>query len=619
MFVIESSTGYSAPGLMVKGLGHYPKSTGLKMKNKKLKPTTSQLASANSKKTSRRRFLRAGAGTGIFSATTLGASRTAHARYGLWDFLGIGGWFEEIDDVLNNPPFPGMTSLVRAKWDHKRRVEFCDRYLSRASRLQSQPRSTDESELASQRYYASFSKCLPSNDRGEVDPSAFEALVESLSSDRAQDIDDITLDSTSSRKLANPQGAFQFQSYGMDGHASRMPASHSISSPELAGEMVEVYWQALTRDIPFEAYSENSLVDQAVQDLNRLSVTPASQANGAVNPESLFRGETPGDLQGPYISQFLWKDYSFGSIDVVQKYQTPRQNQDFMQLVPEWLRIQRGEHPSRTIDFEPQKRFIFNSRSLAEYVHRDVSFQAYQQAALILLRYGPPALAQENPYGTRNNQAGFVSHGAPFILDLVNKASLNALHAAWYQKWVVHRLLRPEAMAGRVHFKFQDGANYDIHEDLLNSDALSLVYQQQGNYLLSQAYPEGSPTHPSYPAGHGCVAGACATVLKALFNESFVIPDPVVATNGGRNLRSHSGVTLTAGGEINKLASNIALGRDAAGVHYRQDGVQGLLLGERVAIDLLREAASAGSEPHFSGFQFTRFDGTTQHIYSDLR
>lgn len=589
------------------------------MKNKSEGASVPQFASDNSRKTSRRRFLRAGAGTGIFSATTLGASRTVHARSGIWDFLGLGRLFRDRDDDFDDSLFPGMNDLLRAELDNERRVTVSNRYFDRALELPVQTRNEDEFSFSGQRYYASFSKCLPSNARGEVEPSAFEALVDSLSFDEAQGIDEVPLASTSSRKLANPQGAFQFQSSGIDGHAIRMPASHRIASAELAGEMVEVYWQALTRDIPFDQYIENDLVDQAIRDLNRLSVTPAGQANGSVNSANLFRGETPGDLAGPYISQFLWKDYSFGSIDVVQKYQTPKPNQDFMRSVPEWLRIQRGESPDQSIDFESQKRYIFNSRSLGEYVHRDVSFQAYQQSALILLRYGSSALADGNPYSNSYNQSSFVSHGAPFILDLVNRAALAALHAAWYQKWVVHRFLRPEAMGGRVHFKTREGADYNIHEDLLDSDALRLVFQQQGNYLLSQAYPEGSPTHPSYPAGHGCVAGACATVLKALFNESFVIPDPVVATNDGRRLRPYAGDTLTAGGEINKLASNIALGRDAAGVHYRQDGIQGLLLGEKVAIELLREAANTIPEPGFSGYVFTSFGGETQLIYPELR
>jgi len=39
-----------------------------------------------------------------------------------------------------------------------------------------------------------------------------------------------------------------------------------------------------------------------------------------------------------------------------------------------------------------------------------------------------------------------------------------------------------------------------------------------------QSYPEGSPTHPAYPTGHGVVGGACITVLKFFFDGTFVIP-----------------------------------------------------------------------------------------------
>jgi len=62
--------------------------------------------------------------------------------------------------------------------------------------------------------------------------------------------------------------------------------------------------------------------------------------------------------------------------------------------------------------------------------------------------------------------------------------------------------------------------------------------------------------------------------------------------------------------QLNKLANNVALGRDMAGVHWRSDAEQGLLLGEAVAISILRDQRSTCNEP-FSGFTFTKFDGTT--------
>jgi membrane-associated phospholipid phosphatase len=127
------------------------------------------------------------------------------------------------------------------------------------------------------------------------------------------------------------------------------------------------------------------------------------------------------------------------------------------------------------------------------------------------------------------------------------------------------------------------------------------------------AYPEGCPTHPAYPAGHAAIAGACTTMLKAFFNESFVIPTPVIAIPDGLALVPYKGADLTVGGELNKLASNITFGRNAAGVHWRSDGIEGLKLGESVAISILTDLRTACPEP-FDGFSFTKFDGATIRI-----
>ena len=118
---------------------------------------------------------------------------------------------------------------------------------------------------------------------------------------------------------------------------------------------------------------------------------------------------------------------------------------------------------------------------------------------------------------------------------------------------------------------------------------LEQLFSKNGSYLLPMAFPEGSPTHPSYGAGHATVAGACVTVLKAFFDESFVIPNPVEASRDGLSLQPYSGTPLTVGGELNKLASNVATGRNIAGVHWRSDAIESLKLGEEVAIRYLRE------------------------------
>jgi hypothetical protein len=70
---------------------------------------------------------------------------------------------------------------------------------------------------------------------------------------------------------------------------------------------------------------------------------------------------------------------------------------------------------------------------------------------------------------------------------------------------------------------------------------------------------------------------------------------------------------LTVGGEVNKLAFNVAMGRDFAGIHYRSDAEAGMKLGEDVAIAMLSDLVRTYTED-FTGFQFTRLDGTPVSI-----
>lgn len=574
------------------------------MDTKKAQPNSQAAAKesevAQAQHSGRRNFLQKSATTGLLTAVaSIATSRPAQAT----DFV----------PTATDPASGGTTRADSvATWRHNSNEQQRLDALAQAAQLD----NNDESLYASSRYVASFTKTLPCNEYGEVEPTAMQALIAAMASGSASDFSAIPLSVSAQRSLANPQGAFKKEPSGLDGHASRIAPSHNFNSAQLAGEMVELYWQAIVRDIPFEDYATNGAVASAVTDLNGLSAPPAASSNGVITSHNLFRGETPGDLAGPYISQFLWQDFKFGSIEVNQQYETPVSNSDFMTTVEHWRLIQRGASPQEALQFRNNKRYIYNNASLAEYVHRDVSFQAYLQAALLLLSYGQAALASSNPYPALTNQGPFVSHGAPYILDLITKAANAALNAAWFQKWRVHRFLRPEALGGRVHFHMTEQRSYDIHADLLDSRALNRIHRKYGTYLLPQAYPEGSPTHPSYPAGHACVAGACVTVLKALFNESFVIPNPVVATNRGRDLNPYIGQDLTVGGELNKLANNISLGRDAAGVHYRQDGIQGLVAGEQVAIALLKEHASSMNETGFAGYSFTGFGGNAVSISS---
>jgi hypothetical protein len=233
-------------------------------------------------------------------------------------------------------------------------------------------------------------------------------------------------------------------------------------------------------------------------------------------------------------------------------------------------------------------------------------------AALILLAGGAP-LSPSNPYLASINQAAFATFGGPQILDVVAYVAVLALRAAWFQKWAVHRRLRPEVFGGRIEAKFTFGRAYPIHGDVLGSTALATVLSQTGSRLLPMAYPEGSPTHPAYPAGHAAIAGACTTVLKAFFDGDAPFPSPVLPDPVGSTLMGYSGPPLTVGGELDKLASNISIGRDTAGVHWRTDGVEGMRLGEKVALAVLADLRATFNES-FVGFTVKKFDGSTVAI-----
>ena len=203
----------------------------------------------------------------------------------------------------------------------------------------------------------------------------------------------------------------------------------------------------------------------------------------------------------------------------------------------------------------------------------------------------------------------------------------------WYQKWFVNRRLRPEEFAGRIHFQESGKRAYPFHADeykkLKSLLARVNAHNDAKSWLLPMAFPEGCPIHPAYGAGHATVAGAGVTILKAMFHEEITFHDLQAcvyrpSADGSKPTMLMPGAPgyddlakqLTIGGELNKLASNISLGRNFAGVHWRSDHEESLKLGEAVAIQVLRETAQTYNER--VSFRVTKFDGT-QVVLSNNR
>ena len=467
------------------------------------------------------------------------------------------------------------------------------------------PTNGDEARYRTK--FANYSKGLTHNALGEVDLPAWESLLHAIETGAPEDFERIQVGG--SARLVNPQAGLAFDMQGPDSHALAMRPAPRFDSAEQAAEIAENYWMALTRDISFVDYEGDWLVEVAASDLSRFSDLRAPKAaGGLVTPSLLFRGVTRGDVIGPYISQFFWKETTFGAETIDRRMRTPAARANYMTSYSEWLAIQCGA-PARPASFDPMPRYIRNGRDLGEWVHIDVLFQAYFEALLVLFHIGAPVDAN-NPYRVSRNQIGFGTLGDPFIASVLCAVATRALKAVWFQKWFVHRRLRPEMFAGRIHNHVSRNATYPIHREILGSSVLEQLFRQNGTYLLPMAFPEGSPFHPSYGAGHATVAGACVTILKAFFDETFVIPDPVEADGDGLRLHAYNGPPLTVGGELDKLASNVAIGRNIAGVHWRSDATESLKLGEEIAIRFLQEEGGCLNES-FAGFSLTRFDGRT--------
>lgn len=453
-----------------------------------------------------------------------------------------------------------------------------------------------------------FAKGLPHNGLGEVDSAAYNQLLKALASGSNEDFEAIPLGGV--RPLRNPQAGLAYDLEGPDSHHLGMRPAPRIDSAEEAGEAAELYWMALARDVHFSDYSADLITLAAATELSGLSDFRGPKQGAAVTSATLFRGHTTGDLNGPYLSQFLWLDIPYGSLTISQRQQTVVPGADYMTGYGDWLNIQKGG-PGGLDLFDPTQRHIRNGRDLGQYVHVDALYEAYLNACLILLGMGAPFDAG-NPYSNLQAQDAFATFGGPHILSLVTEVATRALKAVWYQKWFVHRRLRPEAFGGLVHHRRTGAASYPVHSEILNSAALTETFSRYGTFLLPQAFPEGSPLHPAYGAGHAVVAGACVTILKAWFDESFVIPNPVVASADGLSLLPYVGAPLTLGGELNKVAANIAFGRNFAGIHWRTDYSESLKLGETLAIGILEEQRDTYNED--VAFTLTKFDGTTVTI-----
>lgn len=445
------------------------------------------------------------------------------------------------------------------------------------------------------------------------------------------------------RKWESPTAGHVFDLEGPDAQALALPPAPELDSDELVAEMAEVYAMALLRDVPFNDYATNPQAAQLFAFLQQLPWFDGSHVPGLSDAAQarrrrltrlgqLFRGITAGDVNGRYISQFLIAgptgnpggtiDYSefleYGAIRIDLRVREAR-TYDFMTTWNEWLDVQNGAKVDPRLQFpngSASYRLITTGRDLATYVHFDQLYEAYLNAALHLLTIGAPR-DRGLPLEDEPTQEGFATFGGPHLLALLTEVSFRALKAVRYQKFNIHRRPRPEAVGGLLDLYDRGMRGHGVEAALAklhalteaptdDADLFALVKAHNaaqessegdaaankganvGSLLLPMAFPEGSPMHPAYGAGHATVAGACTTILKAWFDCGHVLPEAWYVDGSGK-LAKDENARLTVGGELDKLAANISIGRNFGGVHYFTDYWESLLLGEKIALGILEE------------------------------
>ena len=380
----------------------------------------------------------------------------------------------------------------------------------------------------------------------------------------------------------------------------------------------------------------------------------------------------------------------YGTQTIPQRFAGHLAGVDHMTEWATWHDVQNGANRKDAFDrYEPEARFIATPRDLASYVHFDALYQAYLNACLILIGAREPydiGLPEGAGHKTRG---GFATFGDPHILTLVTEVATRALKAVRRQKYNVHLRARPEAVAAAISLAWKGGeaaeslgrqrtALTGMAEALGATGMLDRVrdhnaecnvfwaaqyggvdlgpLEADANALLPMAFPEGSPMHPAYGAGHATVAGACVTVLKAFFEmyevegaagdlplynvvsarkTGYPATFPAHLFTGERRLTGPGAMLpcafepdpghahkrlrpalradmtretdLSTQGELDKLAANIAIGRNFGGVHYYTDYYESVRMGERIAVSILQEQMLIYREP--VSMRFTSFDG----------
>ena len=178
----------------------------------------------------------------------------------------------------------------------------------------------DEQRYESANYPMSFTKGLDHNTTtGLVEQSGdFKAFRYAIDNGLAEDFTRYIAVPRAEprRKWEDPTAGTVYELQGPDPQAVTIPPAPDLCSEELTFEMAEVYELALLGDLPFNAFDAGggsaALADSADR-LNSLAYAQGgfnsrprtTNSSNQLDPQTIFRGSSPGVVQGPYLSQFM--------------------------------------------------------------------------------------------------------------------------------------------------------------------------------------------------------------------------------------------------------------------------------------------------------------------------
>jgi len=486
------------------------------------------------------------------------------------------------------------------------------------------------------RYAGSFSKALSHElDTGKLEcvdgVCEYERMIKGLSCESAVILDSVK--TADDGKLVDPSASFGLTANGAYPSVFKcyVPSPPSVDSLGRSRAYAELLLRAAARDVRFDKYETDGVIAATVAALNHdLDTTLEFVYSGTcepLTPSTVFRGSFVGERKGKFISRFLTEDIVQNGtmMRTKQLYTVPdaTDSNNFLKTFSSAVAAQNGTW-SGTISKNTPARQISTLRDLADLVHSDPPGALFNNAALILSSEG----VGRNPYFAKSDNVNFfvASGGIGDVMATLGETLRLALSTAWYYKWKEHRTLRPEAYGiilaqEKTTGPFGDNNDFIIPLCVRNDATLGMAVQilkdarrnnfgalstYKDSHILPQTYPEGSPSHPSYPAGHAVVSGALVTILKALFDTE---QDWEAAGDGIQYID-----------ELDKLATNVSYGRNSAGVHYAADGFNGILLGERVAIAHLRTLLAINPSRSIqcdpcAPLKFRGFQGKTICIY----